>query len=118
MCSQHRGASAAAPESGLEMGGADSVIEHHREMSITHADLFRLLPAAVEHRPYTVAGQTILIATEDGEVEIKFSDEQQRRIASLSLPVTHLRFRFSNVTPASANRFMAQFDRSFQRGGG
>lgn len=94
------------------------IIDHYREMSITHADLFRLLPLAVGNRPYTLDRDRIEVDMGEGTVEIGFSGEQQRRIASLVLPVTHLHFRFRGMKPETASRFMARFDRSFQRGGG
>lgn len=87
-------------------------------MSITHAELFRLLPLAVGKRPYTVAGNRIIVDAEPGSVEIEYSGEQQRRIASLVLPVTHLHLRFRGATPEAAAAFMKRFDLSFQRGGG
>ena len=114
-CALHR---TPALERRLLMNPPVGAIEHYREMSITHADLFRLLPAAIQNRPYALATRSITVQLEGGTVEIDFSEEEQRNIASLVLPVTHLNFRFCGVAPQAVSLFMERFDRSFQRGGG
>ena len=93
-------------------------IVRDREMSITHGDLFRLLPLAIENRPYKATAGRIEVDMGEGSVEIEFSEERQRRIASLILPVTHLQFRFHGLPSETVSLFMERFDRSFQRGGG
>ena len=103
-----------------------------REMGITHQELFRLLPAAVEHRQYTVAGDRITIAAEDACmgthalvcmhwyacIEICYSAEGERQIASMRFPVTSLQFGFRGWDEQQVGSFMRRFDRVFHKGGG
>ncbi len=87
-------------------------------MGITHGELFRLLPAAIEHREYTVVGDRILITANDVPVEIQFSPERERQIASMRFPVTSLEFGFCDMNEFDIAAFMRRFDRVFHKGGG
>ena len=49
---------------------------------------------------------------------ISLSPEGRRRIAALSLPTTQVHFTFTGYSSEDIDRFMARFDRAFQRGGG
>ena len=88
-------------------------------MGITHADLFRLLPLALNGANFTVVGKKILVSDDsERSVTICFSAERERRLGSLTLPVTLLEFRFAGYGDNEKDLFMARFDRTFQRGGG
>ena len=90
----------------------------HREMTITHAEFFRSLVHAVAPATFAVDGLSISVAGAPGKVEITLSEERERRIALLRLPVVDVDIELSDFEPDALERFLVQFDRAFQRGGG
>ena len=94
------------------------IITIRREMTITHADFFRLLPKALRNRNFTVSGERIVIDDPAGMVEISLSPEKIKQIAALSLPVTVIEFVFRGFLPDQVESFMTSFDLSYQKGGG
>ncbi len=89
-----------------------------REMGITHKEFLRSLAPAVAPATFTVEGRTISVLGAPGKVEITLSEERERRIALLRLPVVDVEIALSGFEPDALDRFLAQFDRAFQRGGG
>jgi hypothetical protein len=89
-----------------------------RELGLTHAEFHRFLPPAIEPRTFTMRNN--LVHIEDGErtVTIDLGPQQYRSIGSLRLPFLEARFTFSGFSEAELQRFMARFERFFQRGGG
>ena len=87
-------------------------------MGITHREFFRTLSVALPALPYTVQGRDVLISDDTRRLVISLSPEGRRRIAALSLPTTQVHFTFSGYSQQDIDRFMARFDRAFQRGGG
>jgi hypothetical protein len=89
-----------------------------REMSITHDDFLRTLPEAMGDIPHTVSG-TRITSEEDGKrLEINLSQEDERDVGSLELPVTFVDMNFSGFSEQQINEFFKRFDRYYQRGGG
>ena len=95
-----------------------AIVRFSRDMGITHSEFFRTLPAALATLPYTVQGHEVIINDDTRRLVITLSPEGRRRIAALSLPTTQVHFTFSGYFPQDIERFMARFDRAFQRGGG
>lgn len=95
-----------------------AVVRFSRDMGITHSEFFRTLPAALPALPYAVQGSEVTISDDTRRLVISLSPEGRRRIAALSLPTTQVHFTFSGYSPQDVDRFMARFDRAFQRGGG
>lgn len=93
-------------------------IAYSREMGLTHADFWRLLPRAMGEHPYTVEGDRVVADVHDGRLEIRLGPTQQRRIALLSLPYSVVCFTFDGVSDAQQQAFKSHFDLHFQRGGG
>ena len=89
-----------------------------REMGITHKEFLRSLAPAVAPATFTVEGRTISVLGAPGKVEITLSEERERRIALLRLPVVDVEIALSGFEPDALDRFLVQFDRAFQRGGG
>jgi hypothetical protein len=87
-------------------------------MGITHSEFFRTLPAALASSPYSVQGHDVVISDDGRRLLISLSPESRRRLGALSLPTTRVQFTFSGYTSQDIDRFMARFDRAFQRGGG
>ena len=90
----------------------------HREMTITHAEFLRSLVPAVAPATFSVDGLSISVVGAPGKVEITLSEQRERRIALLRLPVVDVDIELSGFEPDALKRFLTQFDRSFQRGGG
>ena len=95
-----------------------AVVRFSRDMGLTHNDFFRTLPTALPNLPYTVHGHDVIVADDTRRLTISLAPEGRRRIAALSLPTTQVHFTFSGYSPEDIDRFMARFDRAFQRGGG
>ena len=95
-----------------------AVVRFARDMGITHREFFRTLSAALAPTPYTVQGHDVIITGGTRRLVITLSPEGRRRIAALSLPTTQVQFTFSGYSSQDIDRFMARFDRAFQRGGG
>ena len=90
----------------------------HREMTITHAEFLRSLVHAVAPATFTVGGRSISVVGAPGKVEITLSEQRERRIALLRLPVVDVDIELSGFEPEVLERFLGQFDQAFQRGGG
>lgn len=89
-----------------------------RDMSISHRDFFRSAARALDGVGHTIHGCQITVPLDGGEVRINLGDEGERRIALVCLPRTQVTITFDSVDETQANRFLAQFDKYFQRGGG
>jgi len=89
-----------------------------REMGVSHADFFRLLPRAMGDIPYSIDGLVVRAQIDSGEIEINLGPEQVRRIALLAIPYCHVGFRYSNLSEEQIESFDAAFYLAFQRGGG
>jgi len=94
------------------------VTNFSKEMGVTHADFFRLLPRAMGDTPYQLDDRTVRGELDGGTVSIHLGDAQVRRIALLRIPYAEVSFSFSGVDDAERLRFMQHFDLHFQRGGG
>ena len=89
-----------------------------REMTITHSDFFRILPKALKSYKFEQVDNVITVTLDEAEISIILSEERNRQIASLSLPVTEVTFRLKNVAENTKSDFFEQFDRAYHRGGG
>jgi hypothetical protein len=90
----------------------------HKEMSISHRDFLRILPGALEDGDFRIDGHRITAGEGARRLEIELSPETQRRIALLTLPVTHVSLEFVGYDADEADAALVRFDRAFQRGGG
>jgi len=89
-----------------------------REMGITHADFFRILPSAIDNHPYRRRNRGIEIQYGDRSVQIELGDEKIRGIALLQLPYIDMSFAFHGFSDNQREAFMKRFDLYFRRGGG
>ena len=89
-----------------------------KDMGITHADFFRMLPNAVGDRNCQIRkdGATLIRGKE--RILISMGPEQERRIAMIRLPHVMVSFSFEAMTAEQVQAFIKRFDRAFQRGGG
>lgn len=89
-----------------------------RDMGLTLADFVRSLPGAIAPLDYIATGREFNISHPQGSITIRLGATGERRIASLSLPVTPVEFEFDGLDERARGRFMQRFERYFQRGGG
>ena len=93
--------------------------QYESEMGASHQDFFRLLPIALKNLDYEVTKDNqINISYAKGKIEILPGKEQKRKIASLELPFMFVIFNFINISAAKKSTFLANFMRTYQRGGG
>ena len=89
-----------------------------REMGLTHAEVVRTLPPAIEHRPFTIEDDVVRIELDGRRVTIRLGAQRWRSIASLRVPYLSVTFAFEGFPDAERVQFMQRFERYFQRGGG
>lgn len=92
--------------------------ELRREMGCTREEFLRWLPGASRHAPVVAAGGVWRVLSEHGRVEIAIAELPPRRIASITLPVLEVRFRFVDMDAVARAAFLAYFDQYTRRGGG
>lgn len=88
------------------------------EMTISHAEFFRTLPAVLGSARHVIASNVVRIGEPERDLEIRLSEETQRRFGPIPLPVTHVELRFTGYTPEAAQAFLSRFNNYFRRGGG
>jgi len=91
---------------------------YSREMGLTHADFWRLLPRAMGEYPYQTKGNTVHAEIAEGTLDIVLGAQQIRIIALLHLPYAEVSFTFHGVSEQGQQAFKKHFDLYFQRGGG
>lgn len=89
-----------------------------KQMGITHADFYRLLPHALDSEAYSVVDDVVTFTGEGRSVHISLAPEWERRIALLHIPVTEVTITFDGYDDAGIDAFLLHFDHSYQRGGG
>lgn len=88
-------------------------------MSISHQDFYRLLPIALKNVDYKISNDDqINVLFANGKIEVIPGIEHKRKIGSLELPVLYVVFTFIDLSPEDVSLFLANFSRTYQRGGG
>jgi hypothetical protein len=90
---------------------------HRFEMGITRSEFLRLLPAAVGDQPFRVDGDSVAGRTGGVEWTIRVEEQDSRRIALLTMPVTAVEV-ILDASAEQADPFMDRFLRAYQRAGG
>ena len=88
-------------------------------MGFTHEELLKGLPSAVD--PFHIKKQSDRvydILHEDRRVTLTMRPQTTRSIASITLPVTHIKLEFFRFGVAQYNDFMHRFKQYLQKGGG
>ncbi|WP_025769565.1 hypothetical protein [Thioalkalivibrio sp. HK1] len=99
---------------------AEEPLVIRRRMSITRREFMRSLIPAIAPAKFeeSIDGHLIEVIGAPGRVEIHLSDERERRLASLRLPIIDVRITLTGFEPEARKRFLSRFERAFQRGGG
>ena len=102
------------------VAGADHGDFFKRDMGYSATDFFRILPSAIKGYIYTIEANTITIngVDRDQSVELIVKPLPDREIGMIRIPRIEVEFSFSNFSEKERKEFMANFDRSYQRGGG
>lgn len=87
-------------------------------MGLTHAEFFRIIRRALAGQPHLIEGNRVRIEEGPRRLDITLSEEEERRITLVALPVTRVRLSFTGYGLAETAEALARFDRWFQRGGG
>ncbi len=89
-----------------------------REMGFTREEFDRILPAALDDRPFKSEGGNVTLAVASGTMTLDISEQKYRKIASISLPYLEISFSFENMDESEIAETMRYFDLRYQRGGG
>lgn len=89
-----------------------------KEMGMDQREFFRVMKRALADRDHRIEGNRVRIGNGPKRLEIDVSDEPQRRVGGVVLPVIRVRFAFSGYGDGERAETMAWFDRRFQRAGG
>lgn len=89
-----------------------------KEMGISHADFFRVLPRLVRSLKSDIDGNRIHIHEDGRSVEIVLAEEQVRSLGLVRLPFTNVELIFHGFDGAQRKAFIADFELQFFRGGG
>ena len=98
--------------------GAPGEIAFVRQMGISHAEFFRILPPVVENLPHRIAEDAVHIEDGARRASLTLGPESERRLGMLRLPGFELRFSFRGFDQGEVDAFMTRFETCFHRGGG
>jgi len=90
-------------------------------MGYTHGDVFRLLPAALGNRTYsisdtTISDTTIVCEIGEGSLTITLGPEGKRELGLVVIPKTEIVFEFENLSESQCREFLEYFDLRFMKG--
>lgn len=91
---------------------------YEKQMGITHAEFFRLLPIALGTDAFTRTPDGVAWHAGPLSGSVILGLESKRRIALLAVPSTPVTIELEGYDDEAAKTFMARFDRAYQRGGG
>lgn len=89
-----------------------------KEMAITHADFFRIIPRVLRDAPHERDALGVSLDCGPGRLRISLAPEGRRTLGTVALPLTRVELRFTGCTQSRVNAFLADFDTRFRRGGG
>lgn len=89
-----------------------------KEMGFSHAEFRRLLPKAMGDAEIIDEGETFHIGDGERNLRIELSEESERRLGHIRIPVTHVRLTYTGYTEAEIETALKKFWLAFQKGGG
>ena len=99
-------------------GGAPKATVIKKEMALTHADFFRIVPRALGRNDFKKSAAKVTLDDGAKRLEITLGPERTRQLGQLSIPVTDVTLIFSGYAKAERDAALKLFDRMFRRGGG
>jgi len=95
-----------------------AVVVITKDMGISHADFFRIIPLVLKGERYHLDATGVDIARQNARIQIQLGAESARRLGSFALPRTRVELRFDGCSDEAIQAFVANFDTRFRRGGG
>ena len=89
-----------------------------KEMALTHADFFRVIPRALGTEDFKRTGAGVVLANGDRRLEVTLGPERIRKIAMMEIPACDVTLVFSGYSEEERAAALHLFDRMFQKGGG
>jgi len=92
-----------------------------REMAITHAEFYRLIGRTISDPSVLKMDKKAAVVSfpfAHGAITIHLNHQSSRKMGSLSLPLTVIRFEFHDLLKSDIGQYLQKFDITFQRGGG
>ena len=89
-----------------------------KEMAITHAEFFRLLPNALDALPFKKTGNRVVVEEKGRRLDIGLGPERTRQIAGLKVPATDVTLSFTGYDKTAIAAALRLFERAYQKGGG
>ncbi len=89
-----------------------------KEMGITHEEFFRNIPRVFGTADVALKNHGVTLIQPGKVLEIGISEQSERRIALIVLPITVVTLTFKGYSEVEVSTFVETFDRAFQRGGG
>ena len=89
-----------------------------KDMGVSHAEFFRLLPTALGPEAYSTDGARVVRQDGTRRLEITLGPEGTRQLALMRVPRTAVTLSFQGYSDAEMAAALALFDRAFQRAGG
>ncbi|MBI2978787.1 MAG: MoaD/ThiS family protein [Rhodospirillales bacterium] len=89
-----------------------------KEMAITHAEFFRLLPGALDALPFKRTGNRVVVEEKGRRLDIGLGPERTRQIAGLKVPATDVTLSFTGYDKTQIAAALRLFERAYQKGGG
>jgi hypothetical protein len=93
-------------------------VKFSREMQLKREEFLRELPKAIGYLEHQVSGNRVTVKDGDRRVEIALTDEGERHLGSLDLPMERIDFEFIGYTQEEIDAFMERFDQHTLRAGG
>lgn len=87
-------------------------------MGVSHAEFLSVLPRLLEHSGYRTQGNRVVHEHDGKRVTFTLGPERQRKIASITLPVTLVEVALEGFSHSEQTEFMERFELRFRRGGG
>ena len=101
------------------MSTAAREVRVERTQSLSHADLRRLLPRVLVGASLNWTGSCCTARFPEGRLlSLMLAPETERRLGSLRIVSTPLRFCFHDWPQHAVEAFMMQYERALQQGGG
>jgi hypothetical protein len=89
-----------------------------KEMALTHADFFRIIPSALGGEDFETIDTGIVLVTGARRLTITLGCERIRKIAMMRIPACHVRLEFTGYSEPDRQAALDLFDKMFRKGGG
>ncbi|MBX2880312.1 MAG: hypothetical protein KTR32_10295 [Granulosicoccus sp.] len=92
-------------------------MKYTKQMGLTHADFFRLLPRAMGENTFEVNGHEVQANLATGSLNISLGEQRERKLsAHVVMPYADVTFDFNGVPEEVRLAFEQHFNLRFMRG--